>query len=251
MPSDPKYILGVEREIVEEFLQLLRDKYPIVDEANHFIEHNVATSGINVAITNQRDALSHLCTILTRTDMTMAQKRAQIANAEEHLRRATIESYEIAVIILNDRVLDLLEAYKKEVLPLPLEDDPLLSSAPNLEKISSIMRQITDLRDKGRHAKGLNHWDHMWEEGVESFIKAFDLLKQLELIVEQYLIKAQAYKLRTTQVQLVVEQSRHNRRSELLHYLGIGLALGIPSGVALLRLIPWAIKFFSSARPPH
>jgi hypothetical protein len=45
-------ICGVERDIVERFLLLVRDKYQQVDKANYFLELNLGASGINVAITH-------------------------------------------------------------------------------------------------------------------------------------------------------------------------------------------------------
>ncbi len=67
-------ILGVEASIIEQFFILIRDKYPLVDKANYFLEINTGLSGINVGITNQRDALSHLCTIITDNSLTYQQK---------------------------------------------------------------------------------------------------------------------------------------------------------------------------------
>ncbi len=54
----------LDEEVIESFLRLLRDKYRLADTANFFLEHNENTSGISVAITNQRDVVSHFITAL-------------------------------------------------------------------------------------------------------------------------------------------------------------------------------------------
>ena len=61
----PDKICGIERDIIERFLTLIQEKFHQVDEANYFLELNLGQSGINIAITNQRDVLTHLVTILT------------------------------------------------------------------------------------------------------------------------------------------------------------------------------------------
>jgi hypothetical protein len=210
MPDNQDMILGVDRDIVEQFLALILEKYPKVDEANYFIEHNVHTSGINVAITNQRDVLSHLCTVMSQNGMSRTEKIAQIALAEEHFRRAIIESYERAATILNDMVLRQLDTYKSEVLPIA--NQSVMLSAPTLESLRSGFQQIAALRDKGRKAKARNQWDAEWEEGVASLVKAFSLLRDSQHIMEQYIIRAVAVK--------------EHRKNKTLHWLAIGLGIG-------------------------
>jgi hypothetical protein len=82
-------ILGVERalliRILVRILELLRDKYPLADKANYFLERQ-GYSGINTTITNQRDAISHLVTLLADHTLDHDGQLAQLHNAEEHLR---------------------------------------------------------------------------------------------------------------------------------------------------------------------
>lgn len=86
----------VNEEILEKFLALVRDRYPLADKANYFLETKEKQSGINIAITNQRDVLSHLVTLLT-PGLSVDGQTAQLYTAEEHLRRAILESYETAL----------------------------------------------------------------------------------------------------------------------------------------------------------
>ena len=48
-------ILGIDKEIIEKFLILVRDKFHLVDKANYFLESNTNISGSNIAMANQRD----------------------------------------------------------------------------------------------------------------------------------------------------------------------------------------------------
>ena len=58
LESNQSKILGVDRSIIEEFLILIRDKYPLVDYANYFLETHTGASGVNIALANQRDFIT-------------------------------------------------------------------------------------------------------------------------------------------------------------------------------------------------
>ena len=141
--------------------------------------------------------------------MSHAEKLDQLANAEEHLRRAVIESYERAVDLRSDRVLTLYDEYRERVLPV-LETQSSLRGAPGAASLVESLRGINELRERGRAAKGLSQWDATWESGVENFITAFKRLKDLEATLEQHLARA--------------KQSREVRRTRVLHFVGIVLA---------------------------
>lgn len=218
MAEDYKHnesFLGVEKELLEEFLILLRDKYPLVDKANYFLEtHGI--SGINVAITNQRDALSHFVTFLSEPEKTSYEERKeQISDAEEHLRRATIECYQDGVTEKLETLKQFIDQYKQKVLTI---DDLSISTAPNLKAINARLSRINLLVEKGRAAKARNKWDEKWEEGVNSFIKAADDIAKFHEGLETYFFKAQ--------------QIQNNRSTRHISYfqimLGVGLfALGV------------------------
>jgi len=94
IPSPQKFC-GVDAKLLEEFLILIRGKYKGADMATFFLEKHTGISNI-YGITNLRDVLSHLATFLdpsTPED----KRRDQRGNAEEHLRRTTIEPYETAL----------------------------------------------------------------------------------------------------------------------------------------------------------
>lgn len=223
---DPDKIYGIERDVVERFLRLVRDKYHKADEANFFLELNLGISGLTVAVTNQRDVLSHLATIITRQDMTRDQKMAQLGDAEEHLRRATLESYAVAVNFVNQRALDLYDEYRTTVPLLQQKQEPTLSSAPTINALEARFRKINELRTIGRAAKGENEWNAAWEAGVHAYITAFHQLREMQLELEDYLARA--------------KDISDTREVKALHWAGIALAvLLFGLGIVIEHYVKW------------
>ena len=210
---------GVEPDILERFLILLRDKFPAVDEANNFLELKTGISGISIAITNQRDAISHLVTLLRNTEnFSREDQLAQLKDAEEHLRRAIIESYQKAVNIIAGRVAEVFQTYKQEVLTL--KDDATLSSADNIGSLGVQFREIEELRTKGRSAKAENIWNEEWEDGIKNFVAACQRLEDLERKMEEYVLRARG-----------IRNARRNRRITF-----IGIAATIITSIIAITL---------------
>lgn len=202
-------ILGVDKDVLLAFLELLKHKYRLADEANLFLEQNTKISGISVAITNQRDMISHLITLLTNDDLSRDEQMAQVAASEEHLRRAILEPYQLTVDKTWEGVEKLIEAYKQTVLPL--RNEPILGSGPDLNNINSRVVSINEHHSRGRVAKGRNLWDEKWEEGPKAFADAFRELKELEILLEQYIIRANQIR----------ENKKNNRRFILTVVLAV------------------------------
>lgn len=201
MNQNCKLIMGIDREIIERFLDLIKEKYPIVDKANYFLERQGA-SGINITMANQRDFLSHLCTVLSDHSLDRDQMLAQLSAAEEHLRRAVIECYQKAVTIKMTKVLQSVEEYKKHVIPL--QNNPLFGSAPNNLSIRVQIEEIEQLRERGRSAKSRNKWDAEWEAGVDSLVDAFMKAKELGQELEDFLLRASQVRVSKKQTYLAV-----------------------------------------------
>lgn len=223
MPDKPNEILGVDREVLEKFLTLIRDKYHLADKANYFLERNAGVSGINIAITNQRDVLSHLVTFLSRPELEINDQRGQYYNAEEHLRRAILEPYEKAVSIKENIVLTLLKNYKDIVLPL--RDEPELSTAPNLVSIDARLKKVRHHRKVGRNAKGENLWNEEWEQGLRSYLDAFSELEDLQREIEECIGCANT-----------ILQKKQERRSRKISWI-IGA-----TGIIIATLV-WCLAF--------
>ncbi len=182
-------ICGVDREVLEEFLKVLKDCYPQADKANYFLEINEGESGIGIAITNQRDALSHFVTCLQSDNATPSEQRDQLTNALEHLRRAALEPYERAVSARTEKVRALYERYKAEVLSRP-EIETIIPGVMTLAEIDTKFAAIARLREGGRAAKTINAWTPRWEAGVAQFIEAYECLTVLSQVFEDHIVRA-------------------------------------------------------------
>jgi hypothetical protein len=191
IPDSPPSVAPPERTVVQNqidpvlldrFLQLVRDNYRNADKATFFLEERSGITNI-YGITNLRDVLSHFATFLDPA-LSNEQRRDQLANAEEHLRRAILEPYQIATEDLIIRFQEVYQHYKRYVLPAR-DRYPTLSTAPSKEHIEGELRKIEQLLSVGRAAKGRNLWDAAWEQGVAAFIRAFDDLYGLTAAVEE------------------------------------------------------------------
>ncbi len=181
-------VLEVNRNVIESFLELIRDKYHIVDQANYFLESRTGASGVNIAMVNQRDFISHFCTVLKNHTLTEQQQLDQLSAAEEHLRRAIIECYQRSVNIKIITIEDVLDQYKSRVIP-NIGKMSELKGAPDLLEIRNKLIEIRDLQSGGRKAKSINKWTPEWEKGVKTFIDAFDMAENIENILNHYLSK--------------------------------------------------------------
>jgi len=188
MADEPNRICGMEEEILELFLILIQNGYPQAEEAIHFLEKQTDVSGITVGITNLRDVLSHLCTVVLHPDWSRDQKLAQCANAEEHVRRAIMDTYNRAFTILADKAFTRLEDYKEKVIPLKLKNHPITASAPSLDEVYHRLKRTKEAREEARKAKGRNDWDNEWTEGIKTLVNACIELEDLFREMDQAVI---------------------------------------------------------------
>lgn len=188
---DLEKFCGVETVILEEFFNLLKVAYPLIDKANYFIEIEEGISGINISITNERDALSHFYTIISNPDLTYEDRKGQLSTAEEHLRRAILEPYCKAIsILLDEHVIKLYHAYREKVIPLKASETSL-SAAPTMEQIDKKMEVINKARASARDAKRRNKIDDEWIQGVQHLIEAFQSVKKLRSELKDYVMQAE------------------------------------------------------------
>lgn len=182
----PDLTCGIEKNLVETFLKLIRDNYNKVDMAAFFLEQRTGIINIQ-GVTNVRDVLGHLANFL-QPELTPDQREEQINAAAEHLRRAVTEPYEVAVNELLSRFAKLYERYKQELLPVRDEHVPL-STAPSPSAIEARLVEIQNLRREARNIKNENMWSPEWEQGVVRFAEAFDKLAALYSDIESYWYK--------------------------------------------------------------
>ena len=239
-------ICDIEESVVEDFLLLIRNNYSRADKAMFFLEQRSGILNLQ-AITNVRDVLSHLATMLN-PKLTEEQRREQLGNIEEHLRRAIIEPYEIALSDAMEKFSGVHNEYKRLVLPIKA-DHAALQHAPNAVSIEASLREIGQLTARGRSGKGKNLWNAEWEEGVTSFVEAFDKLAALHIELEGYLFKAQQIEreggqhreiesLRSEVTSLRSQAKGESRLSTFLHFGGYILAFLFFLLAALLAIFP-------------
>lgn len=161
-------------KLLDEFLKLIKERYAMADEANFFLEQS-GVSSINIAVTNQRDFISHFVSFLNTENI--EEKKAQINFAEEHLRRAIIEPYQIKLDLLKESIADNYILIKKQYGLTDTENDPIVSDIKDIEV----------LYDKGRRSKSQNYWNDELKEGIKSFVLGFEkaslLNEKLEKII--------------------------------------------------------------------
>jgi hypothetical protein len=174
-------------EILAGFHRLFREKYSIADQASFFLETQARVSGINITITNQRDALSHFVTFLRTDEMSVEAAREQLVDAEEHLRRAIVEPYEVAVALEARYGAQLRDAYLAEVATLA---DPRVANLPTAKDLAQRADALQELRVTARKAKARNIWDPAWEAGVKTYIETFVGLRDLSREMEEHLALA-------------------------------------------------------------
>ena len=209
------------KAVIERFLSMIENIYPLVDKATFFLELKCAHSGINIAMANQRDFLSHFCTLLKDTSLTPTQMNDQASAAEEHLRRAVIESYQKAVELKLFDVLSQLNEYKELVL-YSKASHPSFADAPSLDHIKLILKEVQQLREQGRKAKSRNKLDDKWEEGVTRYIETFLKLEGLENDLEKYLT-----------LEKEIRNSRHQYRNKWLYVAVVSIAINIIAALFL------------------
>jgi hypothetical protein len=235
MPEDPlDHLSPEEARLFVRFLILIRDNYKKADKAAHFLE---AKGGVanTCSMANLRDVLSHMATLLDRA--TLPERRPdQLANAEEHLRRAIIEPYEIALGALIEKFKPAFDGYRERLIPIR-ESTEGFRTAPVRSDIESRLQEIEELAEKGKQAKGRNTWDEEWELGVSSLIDAYRKLAELHGEIEDWIFKLNQHQ--ATQ-SLTTSAGRHTN----LHKLGIvlaivGLVVGLVGGYVFARYAPF------------
>jgi hypothetical protein len=229
-PSQPEPLFcGVPQSQLERFLRLIRQGYPLADRASFFLEERAGISNVpNMA--NVRDTLSHLVTFLD-PDLDPGIRAEQISYAEEHLRRAIIEHYQIAVQDLGERLAKLYGDYKRSLLPIR-DRNSALSGAPNEVQVDAKLRHVRGLLSTAREAKSRNRWDNEWESGVVNYVLAFDELERLYAELESYWfrfeqINADAARARAEaeQGRALEQQARTATHHTRLHRWAIGIAI--------------------------
>jgi len=231
MVSNSDRVYGIKKEIFDGFIELIRKKYKLSEKANFFLEINsdVKISGINSAISNQRDMVSHFCQVLSNADLTDKECESQLNLAKEHVRRSISEPYQTACSFKFQQVLKLIDAYKSKVLPF--KNNSSFSSAPNLRSINLELDNAKRFYEKGREAKS-NHnlFSPEWEEGMGCFVETVKLLNKFEEKLENYCFKA-------IQLQHSIDSTKNDKKQK-------GLSIWSIVATALFGITTILLSYF-------
>jgi len=111
----------------------------------------------------------------------------QILLAEEHLRRALVEPYELGANETLAEAKNLFDEYDELIIKTKAKEKEFFPSAID-ETIRHKFRDIQILMTSGREKKTANLWNNEWEKAVEAFTdaadKAFDLKDILKIRIE-------------------------------------------------------------------
>ncbi len=182
MSADDK-IRGVEREIIERILAMLQDKYPAFDGGTYYLAMKFGIENV-IGFHNLRDMITHIKTAIVDVN-TLREREDQLLLAEEHLRRALVEPYELAAAEMFKKASDLYREYLDLILIAKKEDINFIKG-PSQEVIEQLLkREVPGLMAQGREKKAVNLWDTTWEDGV----KAFELAAERSLYAYEHMQK--------------------------------------------------------------
>lgn len=186
----PVEIRGVKEKYIDKILFLIQDKFPSFNAATYFLEHNLGIEN-DIGFTNLRDFLSHILLIVSKKEADELFYENQLALAEEHIRRAIVEPFELAATMKIDSARDAYEFYQLNI------SNQYNFEPSEIEKNNTYFNQqfarIYDLMRTGREKKTTNVWDSDWEEGIKIFVEAYELantvcglLTQHNKLIERY-----------------------------------------------------------------
>lgn len=167
----------------EQAISVIKSYFPKVQEALFYLEAKECEFSL-AAYIDIRDVLSHLCTIL-REDIDAAAARDNVSNLCEHLRRAIAEPYQIA---FERRLAKINERYHIYNRKLAKWERILFLRGHHHSTREIVRTGIVNARNlwiRGRRKKGSNMWNAEFEEAIEHFIEAYDILSDLEPKIQE------------------------------------------------------------------
>ena len=172
---DNEMICGVKVEYLEQVIKLIREKYSIVKKGTKYLETAERKFDLT-ALSNVRDFLSHIETVF-REDILDIERDSSLKQSEEHLRRALVESHQIALELKLEKFLDEYEKYEETMLQN--EKKFGLDQITDHKKIRENISKIQTDYNEGRKRKGTNIWNKEWEMGIELFVQGYELANEL------------------------------------------------------------------------
>lgn len=183
-PESGKTVAGVEIEIVERALEVLSKLFPVADKATYYLEIKSDFEVVHIGMANQRDALSHLVTLLTE-DLNYDDRCAQIRHMEEHLRRSVTMPYAQVVMVRATRIIEKLKSYKER--SERVVGRPELGGDLDPDSIQNELRDILHLRASGLEGAQDAESHEMWSQRAMDLVTAYNRIEALESRVAEAL----------------------------------------------------------------
>jgi len=162
----------------ERAISLIKNYFPKIQEALFYLEGKESKHSL-AAYIDMRDVMSHFSTLL-REDINIESARDNIANLCEHMRRAIAEPYQIAFEYKLGKINDQYNIYKYKLLKWERILFLHKHHFPIHQEIRKSVISAKNLWIEGRRKKNSNMWDIEFEEAIDHFIGAYDILSDLE-----------------------------------------------------------------------
>jgi hypothetical protein len=181
---DDVYIHHIERVFL-----LLREKLPLVLEANRYFEEE---TGIHNEAGNNNlvDALSHLSTLVQEApQLDDNEQRDQVTHLEDHLRRSMMEAFEQVVKLRLGDLAELWEEHMSVARPLIASGD--VRGVAGIDELDRLRRRMKTQLDDGRATKRETTWE-AWQRGTDHLVEACRLSDELRDSLEEGVAAAKA-----------------------------------------------------------
>ncbi len=164
-------IRGIQVDIIEKILMMIQEKFPAFNDGTYYMAAKFNLDN-DIGYHNLRDMLTHFEAAILKTK-THEERNTQIILAEEHLRRALVEPYELVANMKLDDARQLFKEFIERQLSASKKDKVLLIEVEEL-KIEEKFKEIGALLVSAREKKAVNLWNDEWERSVEEFTFAAD-----------------------------------------------------------------------------
>ena len=132
---------GIYVDNVRRLVWILREKYPMVLEADRRFEEETNFRN-KVGTNNLVDALSHIGTLFESRDASYDQQRAQVALFEDHLRRTMMEAWE-QMLTFQAGEIDKLWYGDYLTIARPLQTSGKLHGSPSADELDTRRKRGT------------------------------------------------------------------------------------------------------------
>ncbi len=165
-------------EVLEQVIEILNCNLPVLNKAMNYVENEAREIPIQAFIEG-RDVLHHLHDLVNNMEDDKAVEK-NLTEMKQHFRRGIVESYQT----IYDRKRNYLDGlYQKYCNAFKQYEKLFFLDKTNQsihEKVNNRLNQSGKLWIKGRNLKNNDYDNPKFQQSIDCFKKAFDLLDGLE-----------------------------------------------------------------------